>query len=74
MDLVPRVDGEMVDPDAVSVVELHQVVCLPLFSLIFLPLCMNLIWRDLIRPLIIIYECRIHSPDDITRILRLTLV
>ncbi|KAK4293650.1 hypothetical protein Pmani_033668 [Petrolisthes manimaculis] len=25
LDLVPRVDGEMVDPDAVSVVELHQV-------------------------------------------------
>ena len=26
LDLVPRVDGEMVDPDAVSVVELHRVV------------------------------------------------
>lgn len=26
LDLVPRVDGEMVDPDCVSVVELHQVV------------------------------------------------
>ncbi|XP_042868283.1 dedicator of cytokinesis protein 3-like isoform X2 [Penaeus japonicus] len=25
LDLVPRVDGEMVDPDCVSVVELHQV-------------------------------------------------
>ncbi|MPC56723.1 Dedicator of cytokinesis protein 4 [Portunus trituberculatus] len=25
LDLVPRVEGEMVDPDAVSVVELHRV-------------------------------------------------